>query len=68
MKKRRVRSKQKRPLKERLAAFAKDARDRATLLPSGPEREALLREASRAETASHLDGWMNSTGLQAPKQ
>jgi hypothetical protein len=68
MKKPRRRIKQDKSLKERLAAFAKDARDRAALLPSGPEREALLREVSRADTASHLDDWINSTGLQPPKE
>jgi len=68
MKKPRRRIKQSKSLKERLAASAKDARDRAALLPCGLEREALLREASRADTASHLDDWINSTGLQPPKE
>jgi hypothetical protein len=53
--------------KERLAAFAKRARERAALLPPGPERDALLSEASRADTASHLEDWVNSPGLQPPK-
>jgi hypothetical protein len=50
--------------KARLEAFAKDARERAALLPPGPEREALLREASRADTTSHLEDWVNSSGQQ----
>ena len=66
MKKPRPRIKQNRSL-ERLAAFAKDARDRA-LLPTGPEREALLRQASRADTSSHLDDWVRSPGLPPPEE
>ena len=66
MKKPRVRTKQVKSFKERLASFAKNARERAALLPQGPEREALLREADRADTTSHLDDWINSPGLQPP--
>jgi len=67
MKKPRPRLRQTRSLKERLASFAKDAREKAALLPDGPERDALLREASLADTASHLDDWISSPGLQPPK-
>jgi hypothetical protein len=54
-------------LKERLAAFAQDVREKADLMPAGRERDDLLQRASRAETASHLDDWVNSPGLKAPK-
>jgi hypothetical protein len=54
-------------LKERLSAFAKAARDQAAELPPGVDREALLRRARQADTASHLDDWINSSGLQPPK-
>jgi hypothetical protein len=63
----------RRPLKqttsisEKLFASAKAMRDRATRLPSGLERDALLRRARRAETASHLEDWANSAGLQPPE-
>jgi len=58
--------KQSTPLKERLAAFAQDVRDHAAALPPGTEREDLLRRARQADTASHLDEWINSPALQPP--
>jgi hypothetical protein len=63
----RHRSKQRIPLKDRLAAFAKEALEKASLLPPGAEKEELLMRARRADTASHLDDWANSRELQAPK-
>jgi hypothetical protein len=38
----------------------------AEALPAGAEREDLLRRARQADTASHIDDWANSAGLQAP--
>jgi hypothetical protein len=63
----RRRFKQTDPLQARLAAFAQDARVEAAKLPPGPEREEMLRKASQADTAAHLDEWCNSPGLQQPK-
>lgn len=65
MKKRR-RFKQTTTLKERLMAFADEVREQASTLPPGPEREDLLKRASRADTAAHIDEWANSSGLQSP--
>jgi hypothetical protein len=65
MKKRR-RFKQIMRLKDRLALFAKDARKRAEDMPPGPAKEDLLRKAQQAETATHLDEWVNSPGLRPP--
>ena len=65
MKKRR-RFKQTTPLKDRLMAFAEEVRDQAYSLPPGPEREDLLKRASRADTAARIDEWVNSSGLQSP--
>ena len=31
------------------------------------EREMLLRKARQAETAMHINDWLSSPGLQAPK-
>ena len=42
-------------LQDRLASFAKTARDVAALLPPGAEKDELLRKASRADTADGLD-------------
>jgi hypothetical protein len=63
---RRRRFKQTVPLTERLQKWAEDVREEADKLPPGPEREALLKKARQADTASHLDDWANSTGLQPP--
>ena len=58
--------KQTESLQDRLAAFAKKARDQAAALPAGAERDDLLRRARQADTASHIDDWANSSGLQTP--
>jgi hypothetical protein len=63
----RRRFKQTTSLHERLVAFANEARERAATLPPGPERNALLKKVSQADTASHLDDRVNSPALQAPK-
>ena len=63
----RRRFKQSLSLEERLANEAKRLRDEAKLLPSGAEREALLRRARQAETGSHVSEWLASPGLQPPR-
>jgi hypothetical protein len=55
------------PLKDRLEAFAKDVRAKASLMPPSPEKADLIRRARQADTAAHLDEWVNSRGLQPPK-
>jgi len=66
MQKRR-RLKQKASLGDRLASFAKSAREKAAQLAPGADRDELLKKARQADTASHLDEWVNSPGLQPPK-
>jgi hypothetical protein len=63
----RRRDKQTIPLKDRLASFAREVREKASKLRPGPERDALLKRAQLADTASHIDAWANSPGLQPPK-
>jgi leucyl aminopeptidase len=63
----RRRSKQPESLQDRLIKFAKEAREKATRLPPGPDKEEMLRKARRADTASHMEDWLNSTELQPPK-
>ena len=63
----RRRFKQTESLQDRLATFARNARDEASALPSGAERDDLLKRARRADTAAHIDQWANSPGLQAPE-
>lgn len=65
MKRRRI--KQTLSLQDRLAAFAREARERASNLPAGLMRDDMLRRARQADTAAHLDEWINSPGLQPPK-
>jgi hypothetical protein len=57
---RRRRYKQTNSLKDRLASFANEARERASRLRPGPERDALLKKANQADTASHIDEWASS--------
>jgi hypothetical protein len=52
---------------DRLYAWAKEVREKADKLPPGAERDELLKKARQADTASHLDDWANSPGLQPPK-
>ena len=63
----RRRFKQTVPLKDRLASFAEEIREKASQLRPGPERDALLKRARQADTASYIDEWANSPGLQPPK-
>jgi len=62
----RRRFKQTTSFKERLLAFAQEARTKAKAV-KGLERDELLRKARRADTAAHIDDWANSPGLQPPK-
>lgn len=54
-------------IQQRLAAFALETRDKASVLPPGLEQQNLLRKARQAETAVYMDEWLNSPGLQSPK-
>jgi hypothetical protein len=63
----RQRIKQILSLEERLAQEAKRLREQAKTLPSGPDREAILRKARQAETGSHMTEWIMSPGLRPPE-
>jgi hypothetical protein len=56
-----------RSFQDRLKEFGEIERQKALHLPPGPEKEAALRKIRQAETASHLDEWANSPGLQPPR-
>lgn len=66
MQKRR-RFKQTETLDERLAKEAERLRAEVQAMPPGLECEHLLRKAKQAETASHVNNWLRSPGLQLPK-
>jgi hypothetical protein len=61
---RRTTSKQLLTLSECLEQEA--ARKRTQLKRRGPEREKFTRKALPAETATRVDEWSSSPGLQAP--
>jgi hypothetical protein len=45
------------PFKDRVAAFARIAREEAAKLPPGVERDQLLLKLQKAETAVELHEW-----------
>ncbi|MBR1212066.1 hypothetical protein JQ641_15835 [Bradyrhizobium sp. JYMT SZCCT0180] len=63
------------PLEERMvekakrfrSAEAKRLRSEAEGIPSGVKRDDLIRRARQIEMASHINEWVSSPGLQAPK-
>ena len=65
---RRRRVKQTTSSDERLAEQARQIRTQAEALPhDSKEREGLVRRARQADTASHMNEWLTSPGLQPPK-
>ena len=54
-------------LGDRLADEAERLRQKARTAPAGKERESLLRKARQLETASHINEWLSSPGLQTPQ-
>jgi hypothetical protein len=52
---------------ERLSQEVERLRELVETAPPGKEREELLRKARQAETASRIDEWLSSPGLQPPK-
>jgi hypothetical protein len=52
---------------ERLQRAATQARKEAMQLPQGPQRDQLLKKASQAETAAHINEWVRSPGLRSPR-
>ena len=43
------------------------AKNEAEKLPQGKERETLVRKARQLHTASQINEWLSSPGLQPPK-
>jgi hypothetical protein len=55
------------PLQDRLALHALRLKEQAQALRPGLERDAMIRRARQAETASHVDDWLSSPCLQLPR-
>ena len=53
-------------LNDRLKLFSDHLKAKAAELHPGPEREALLTRARMADTASNIERWVTSPGLQPP--
>ena len=53
-------------LEQRLADEAERLRELAKMLPAGLVRDAVLKKAHQTETASHMNEWLTSPGLQPP--
>jgi len=51
----------------RLANEAERLRQKAHTVPADKERKRLLRKARQLETASHINEWLSSPGLQTPQ-
>jgi len=60
-------SQPKPPLQDRLALHASQLKEDAQAHPTVAERDAMIRRARQAETASHLNEWLLSPGLQPPR-
>jgi hypothetical protein len=64
----RRRIKHEKTFQERLAEEAVLFQELAARTPPGMQKELYLRRARQAETASHIDSWLKSPGLQPPKE
>ena len=57
----------KEPLQDRIASFARETREKASRLPPGAGRDALLRKAQLADNGARLEDWTNSSELPRSK-
>jgi hypothetical protein len=67
MSQQRRRSSQIYTFQQHLAEEAERFKKAAEQAPAGMARELLLRRARQAETASRVNDWIRSPGLQPPK-
>ena len=52
---------------ERLHRAANQARREAQQLPEGPRRDLLMKKATQAETAAHINEWVTSPGAHSAR-
>lgn len=64
----RPRIKHEKTFQERLADEAAQFQALAEQTPHGPQRDLYLKRARQAETASHINDWLKSPGLQPPAE
>jgi hypothetical protein len=51
---------------DQIAAEKSRLETQAADIPPGPRKDALLEELRQLETASHVNAWLTSPGLQPP--
>lgn len=51
---------------DRIAAEKSRLEVQAANLPPGPQKDALLKKIGQLETASRINEWLSSPGLQSP--
>jgi hypothetical protein len=56
----------KQTIEEKWREESKKVQGEALKLPPGKKRDALVRKARQLETASQIDEWLSSPGLQPP--
>jgi hypothetical protein len=52
---------------DRIAAEKARLEAEVTKLKPGPQKDVLLRKIRQLETASHINEWLSSPGLQPPE-
>jgi hypothetical protein len=52
---------------DRIAAEKSKLEAQVANVPHGPARDAVLKKIRQLETASRVNGWLTSPGLQPPK-
>jgi hypothetical protein len=52
---------------DRLKRFAAQAREAASQMPPGADRDRLAQQALENETAAKIDRWLSSPGVRSPK-
>jgi hypothetical protein len=52
---------------DQVAAEKKRLEAQVAHLPPCPQKDALLKKIRQLETASHINEWLSSPGLQPPK-
>ena len=53
---------------QQLAAEKARLRVQLENAPGGPERDMLVKKIRQIETASHINAWLSSPGLQPPRR
>ena len=53
--------------KDRIAAEKARLEAQVAKLKPGPQKDGLLKKISQLDTASHINEWLTSPGLQPPK-